>query len=204
MRHRTRTLLVPALLAIAWIAAVAAPAQASRSISSSSTSIGAGGSLSFNNDRLICDFLVQIALSRNPIPKAAGTAIGTLSQGFIRNCIGPVAAAAPNNTGTILAGSTFSYVSFSGRLPTITSIGISSTNFGFSFNTLAGNCLYRASVANPLVGVSLDSPASNTVTSLTSTNDPIDRASGSILCPASLAINGVLRVLAPAPRLTLL
>lgn len=204
MRQQTRTLLISMVLAATWLVAAGAPAQASRSISSSATSIGAGGSLTFNNDRMICDYLVQLTLSADSTPKTAGTTLGTIGPGFIRNCIGPIVPSPPNNTGTILAGSTVSYASFTGTLPRITSIGVSSLNFGFSLNTLWGVCLYRASATNPFTGVSLDSPTSNTLTSLTFTNDSIDRASGSILCPATWAIRGTLTVLAPAPRLTLI
>lgn len=203
MKNRMRMMLVGAVVLVTCGFAVAT-AQASRSISSSASTIGASGSLTLNNDREICDVLIELRLTANPIPKTTTTAFATAGPGYIRNCIGPVAAAAPNNTGTILAGTTVRYASFTGTLPSaLSAINISSDNAGFSINTLAGQCLFRASTTNPLTGLSL-TVSSSTITAARFTNDGIDRASGSILCPASGAINGTLTVLGTAPRITLL
>lgn len=204
MSHRIRMMLLGVIVLVTGLAATTA-AQASRSVTVSSRNIGASGVLTLNDDRLICDVLIALTVTPSTtISKVAGTAFGTAGNGYIRNCSGPVAPSAPNNTGTIL-GASLTYVSFSGSLPSPTRINIQSTDAGFLVNTLAGSCLYRASAANPLTGVSLDfnGGSPNTSTGATFTNDNIARASGSILCPTTGAIRGTLRTLPTAPTLTL-
>jgi hypothetical protein len=190
----------------------ATSAQASRSVSSSSRTIGASGILTLNNDRIICEVLLQLVLTQNPIAKTVGNTFGYAQLGYIRNCTGPFAAAAPNNTGTILSGSPvgtltqLQYVSFSGNLPSPTAINVQSANAQFVVNTIAGPCLYGANASNLLTGVSITASGGspNVATGAAFTNDAIPRVSGSLSCPTTGAISGTLRVLGTAPTLTLL
>lgn len=185
----------------------ATDANASRSLSSDLTSFSVAGTVTITNGGTIlsgdCSTQLDISLSTNPIPKVAGNTFSSYRSGFVRDCVGPLIPRT-NNTGAIL-GATFKYSSFTGPLPQVTSIAIASTDFSASVNTIVGNCLYRATPADPLNGIRItaDGRAPNLVTGMTLATDTIARFSGPFLCPTTAAFSGTLAIIRPAPTLTL-
>ncbi|MGB7159235.1 MAG: hypothetical protein WBD40_14295 [Tepidisphaeraceae bacterium] len=171
----------------------AASAQAATGIRVSSSSIGAGGRLTMNGN-VICDVLLTLTLTANPIAKRTGVNQGT-AAGTIRNCSGGGATGA----GTVLAGITVQYQSFSGTLPNITRITINAPNAGFQLATIVGNCLYGGN----LTGVGLTASALAVTAADFGASATLPRVSGSGLCPASAQIRGVLAVLGTPPTITL-
>lgn len=102
-------------------------------------------------------------------------------------------------TGTMLDGATFNYSSFSGTLPNISSIVVTSTNIGFLFQLpLVGSCLHsggsiRATLTRNTVTGTIDSIA-------ISGSGITSRGS----CPGPITISGTLTVLATKPILQLI
>lgn len=176
-----RLLLIVTAVALVALAS-SGSALASSGIRLSASSIGTGGRLTMNGN-VICDVLYTIAMTRNPMLKVTGVDQGSLT-GTVRGCTG----SAWTGAGTVLAGATVRYESFTGTLPSIIGITITAQNLGMQFATLWGPCLYGGNVTNLKFTVSggqisaLDYNVAST----------IGRAGGSGLCPSTLTLRGVM------------
>lgn len=187
-----RSMLITTAIVITALA-VSGTAVASRGISLSATSIGAGGRLTMNGGWM-CNFLLMVATSSRTVSKTPGVDQGTIA-GTVSGCSGGWLTGA----GTVLAGIALRYQSFSGSLPNITTLTISSPNFGIQFATIVGPCLYGGNLTGlnlPLSGGQLTGVDFNS----TST---IPRVGGSALCPSTWQVRGSLAVLGTRPVATL-
>lgn len=183
------------LLTVAIVVAALVPstALASRGIMFSHTVISVSGRVTINGN-VICDNSFTISLTSNPLLKTTGTNQGTVA-GNIERCTGGGA----TGPGTVLAGSTIRYESFSGTLPAITSIGISSQNWGFQMTTIVGNCLYGGNLS----GLVAQAPSLRVTTLNFNSSTTLNRASGSALCPTTVTLRGALSIIGTPPTITL-
>jgi hypothetical protein len=118
-----------------------------------------------------CTVVLGIQLNRS-IRKSAGSVIGTVLASPASSIS---ACSAPASAGTVLAGMTLRYVSFSGTLPNgITAIRAVASPALFSLNTSVGTCLYTGTVnVNiPVSGMNVNS-ATISATGLTTSGPGI-------------------------------
>jgi hypothetical protein len=195
-RYLKRLLLAAGILAVA-LAGGGSAAQASRGISFGSTVFGASGTFTMNGV-LTCDILVGFTLSSSTLAKTTGVNQITANGGYVRNCLGSLGGSP--NTGVILGPINVQYRSFSGTLPNITRINLVAVNMAWSWNSVAGVCLYAGSWDG--IGLSV---ASGRVTDFDLTGSTgLAKSSGSILCPATGTLTGRLTGFLPsAPTVTL-
>lgn len=179
-------------LLLALVAAIASNAHASRGISLSSQTIGAGGTLTFNGGAWTCNALFTYRTNSNTISKTTGVNYGSITSGSITNCTGLATG------GTVLAPINLQYSSFTGTLPNISEINSVSPNFAISFNTIAGTCLYGGSVRTKKLLVVLG------ITIFRYISESVTKRSGSALCPSTLTIAGDLTTLGTVPRVALI
>lgn len=168
-------------------------ASAATGIRFNSSSIGFGGRLTLNGTQ-ICDILLVLTLTRNPMTKTTGVNQGTLG-GTIQNCSGGGA----TGGGTVLAGITVQYQSFAGNLPSITSVVLNVPNAGFKFGTLAGDCLYGGN----WTGLRLNATALTISGMDMNTTATLPKVSGIAFCPSMGTARGLLAALGTPPTITL-
>lgn len=198
---------VAVTVAIGAIFAASTAAGASTGLRAGSTTIGTSGRLTFNN-LIVCDVLLLLTLSVNPIPKSTGTQFGAIS-GTFRNCTGGA-----SGGGAVLGPAPMFYTTWSGTLPTAISnirtfTGTPARPIGFRFDNILlcpANTLFGGLLEPTLDGVNLRVASSRMASVDFNSSEPLTRnTTGSLFCPSELVIRGALTVfLSPgAPTITL-
>lgn len=182
-------------LLVAAVGLVSGTAQASRGVSLSATTISASGQLTLNGS-VICTVSLTLVARSSTVTKTVGTTQANVTAGTITACSG-----LGMQRGTVLipaGGIPVQYASFSGTLPSITSININAINPGFEITGTLATCLYQGNLNGIRFVVS---GGRVTAASFTGSNAlPLSR--GTLFCPSTGTITGSLAVAAP-PTVTL-
>lgn len=189
MHHKTRALLVAALIAATALMGTSA-AHASRSLSFDQTTFSVSGRLTFNNV-VDCTFLLAFTVTANPFPKTA-TQFGTVN-GISTACVGSI------RPGAILGPIRMAYRSFGGTLPFIRRINVQLLDFGWSATVAFTQCLWGGAwdgIGIDLVGNRVSGVDFNSATPLV----PVRGAP----CPTFQTRGQLTTLLTTAPTITLM